>query len=200
MDGGGALMNQSIHTIDLMLWMMGPVAEVSAYTGLLAHERIEVEDTAVAALRFANGALGIIVGTTAAYPGLTARLVIAGDQGSAVIDNDQLAYFHSVKAAAGAQANSYGNQGAGNLVSQVLAQTGAGASASSDPSNLSMTHRDQINDLIEAIRNDRDPLVTLQEGRRAVAVILAIYESARTGLPVVLDEAQAGNLAQGAAQ
>ena len=69
LDGGGALMNQAIHSVDLLTWLMGPVAEVCAQTALLAHERIEVEDAAVATLRFANGALGVIEATTAAYPG-----------------------------------------------------------------------------------------------------------------------------------
>ena len=70
LDGGGVLINQAIHSIDLLQWLMGPVVEVHAYTGLLAHERIEVEDTAVAILKFDGGSLGTIVATTAAYPGL----------------------------------------------------------------------------------------------------------------------------------
>src|SRR5262249_23948821 len=64
LDGGGALMNQAIHNVDLLLWMMGPVTHISGYTATLAHERIEVEDTAVACLRFATGALGVIQATT----------------------------------------------------------------------------------------------------------------------------------------
>src|SRR6516162_8615303 len=70
LDGGGALMNQAIHNVDLLLWMMGPATHVTAFTALLAHERIEVEDTAVACLRFANGALGVIQATTSVFPGL----------------------------------------------------------------------------------------------------------------------------------
>src|SRR5215212_2758318 len=81
--GGGVLINQAIHSIDLLQWLMGEVVEVTAYTGLLAHERIEVEDTAVAILKFTNGALGSIVATTAAYPGLTTRIAVHGDRGSA---------------------------------------------------------------------------------------------------------------------
>ena len=68
-DGGGALMNQSIHAIDLLQWFMGPVSKICSFSGTLAHERIEVEDTAVAALQFENGALGVIEGTTGAFPG-----------------------------------------------------------------------------------------------------------------------------------
>ncbi len=184
-DGGGALMNQSIHTIDLLQWIMGPVVEVTAYAGLLAHERIEVEDTAVAIVRFANGALGLIEGTTAAYPGLTARLEIHGDRGSAVIDSDELVYFHS--SGVGEQGAAYGAGGAGNQAADILSQYAAdpvGPAAGSDPGSLSMAHRDQMLDFIAAIREDREPLVNIEEGRKPVAVIVAIYESARTGRPV----------------
>ena len=184
-DGGGALMNQSIHTIDLLQWIMGPVVEVSAYTGLLAHERIEVEDTAVAIVRFAGGALGIIEGTTAAYPGLTARLEVHGDHGSAIIDNDELVYFHS--APSGEQGADYGAGGGGNQAPEMLSQYGAdrvSAAAGSDPASLSMAHREQIREFVDAIREDREPLVNIEEGRKPVALILAVYESARTGRPV----------------
>ncbi len=185
LDGGGALMNQSIHTIDLLQWIMGPVVEVSAYTGLLAHERLEVEDAAVAIVRFASGALGIIEGTTAAYPGLTARLEVHGDRGSAIIDSDELVYFHS--AALGEQGAAYGAGGGGNQALDMLKQfeaKPAGIAAGSDPASLSLAHREQIRDFIDAIRADREPLVNIEEGRKAVAIILAIYESARTGRPV----------------
>jgi predicted dehydrogenase len=185
LDGGGALMNQSIHTIDLLQWLMGPVVEVSAYAGLLAHQQIEVEDAAVAIVRFASGALGMIEGTTAAYPGLTARLEVHGDRGSAIIDNDELTYFHS--AGAGAAEADYGAAGGGNQAAEMLKQYAAqsvGPAAGADPAQLSLAHRDQIRDFIAAIRDDREPLVNIEEGRKPVAIILAIYESARTGRPV----------------
>jgi predicted dehydrogenase len=187
LDGGGALMNQSIHTIDLLQWMMGPVVEVSAYTGLLAHQRIEVEDSAVAIIRFASGALGVIEGTTAAYPGLTARLEVHGDRGSAVIDNDELVYFHT--AGVGEESTAYGASGGGNQAAEVLLQYGAlaaGPAAGADPASLSLAHRDQFQDFIAAIREDREPLVDIEEGRKPVEIILAIYESARHGGPVAV--------------
>ena len=81
LDGGGALMNQAIHSVDLLSWLMGPVKDLSARTAMLAHERIEVEDVAVATLRFANGALGVIEATTAAYPGALKRIEIHGSDG-----------------------------------------------------------------------------------------------------------------------
>ncbi|PLS83157.1 MAG: gfo/Idh/MocA family oxidoreductase [Chloroflexi bacterium] len=184
LDGGGALMNQSIHTIDLLQWIMGPVVEVSAYTGCLAHERIEVEDTAVAILRFASGALGIIEGTMAAYPGLTARLEIHGDHGSAIIDNDELIYFHS--AASNQEAQAYGGSGSNQAVDLLrqYADRPTGLAAGAAPGSLAQAHRPQIHDFIKAIREDREPLVNIEEGRKPVAIILAIYESGRTGRPV----------------
>ena len=95
LDGGGALMNQGVHTVDLLVATMGRPVEVFAYTGTLAHERIEVEDVAVGVVRFENGALGVLHATTAAYPGLSARLQVHGDRGSVVIDDDQLAFIHA---------------------------------------------------------------------------------------------------------
>src|SRR6195952_5017247 len=94
LDGGGAIMNQTVHTINLLVTVMGTPVEVFAYTTCLAHERIEVEDTAVAVVKFASGALGVIHGTTAAYPGLDASLRIFGSKGSAIISNDELVFLH----------------------------------------------------------------------------------------------------------
>ena len=185
LDGGGVLMNQSIHYIDLLQWLMDSVVEVTAYTGLLAHERIEVEDTAVAIVRFANGAIGTIMATTAAYPGLTARIAVHGDRGSAIIDDDKLDYFH---VAGDVQAGAaYGAGGGGNQAEKVIERYGGTVSspgAGADPGSLSMAHRDQLRDFIEAVREDREPLVNAEEGRKPLAIILGIYESARTGRPV----------------
>jgi UDP-N-acetyl-2-amino-2-deoxyglucuronate dehydrogenase len=185
LDGGGALINQSIHSIDLLQWLMGPVVEVTAYTGLLAHERMEVEDTAAAILKFACGALGTIVATTAAYPGLTARIAVHGDRGSAIIDDDELDYFHA--AGEGQEARSYGASGDENQAQKVIERyggVGPGPGAGADPGSLSMAHRVQIQDFIEAVREDREPAVNVEEGRKPLAIIAAIYESARIGRPV----------------
>ena len=91
LDGGGALMNQAIHNVDLLQWMMGPVTHISGFTATLAHERIEVEDTAVACLRFANGALGVIQAATSIHPGLPKTIAIHGDRGSTVIEQERRA-------------------------------------------------------------------------------------------------------------
>jgi len=189
LDGGGVLINQAIHSIDLLQWLMGPVVEVSAYAGLLAHERIEVEDTAVAILKFAGGALGTIVATTAAYPGLTARITVHGDRGSAVVDDDELGYFHA--AGEGEEGDAYGAGGGENQAEQVVQKYGevsSGPGAGADPASLSMAHRDQIQDFVEAVREGREPSIDLEEGRKPLAIIQGIYESARTGSPVRIEE------------
>jgi UDP-N-acetyl-2-amino-2-deoxyglucuronate dehydrogenase len=185
LDGGGVLINQAIHSIDLLQWLMGPVDEVTAYTGLLAHERIEVEDTAVAILKFAGGALGTIVATTAAYPGLTATIAVHGDRGSAVIDDDKLRYFHAARE--GQEGNAYGAGGGENQAERVMELYGgmeSGIGAGADPGSLSMAHRDQIQDFVEAVRAGLEPYINLEEGRKPLAIIQGIYESASTGSSV----------------
>jgi predicted dehydrogenase len=183
LDGGGALMNQGVHTIDLLVWLLGQPNEVFAWTDCLAHTGIEVEDTAVATIRFASGALGVIHGTTAAYPGLTARVQVHGDRGSAVIDDDELAYFHASRT--GAQAPDYGADGADNQAALVLPRTGKSApSAGADPAALSNRHTDQYRDFLDAVEQGRPPMVTVDAATRTLAVVCAIYESARSGRPV----------------
>src|SRR5262245_51137551 len=90
LDGGGALMNQAIHNVDLLLWMMGPVKLVTGFTATLAHERIEVEDTAIACLRFTSGALGVIEATTSVYPGFPKTIAVHGDRGSVVVEQEDV--------------------------------------------------------------------------------------------------------------
>ncbi len=177
LDGGGALMNQSVHTIDLLLGAMGRVTEVTAYTGIIAHERIEVEDTAVAILRFHSGALGVIHGTTAAAPGLGARLQIHGDRGSAVIDDDRLVSMSIVNA-----------DGTVEDLAVGAAAAPPGRTGSSDPGALSDAHRYQYRNFLAAIAGEQEIRVGLAEAEEALATILAIYESARTGRAVSLDD------------
>lgn len=188
LDGGGALINQSIHSIDLLQWLMGPVIEVTAYTGLLAHERIEVEDTAVAILKFAGGALGAIVATTAAYPGLSATIAVHGDRGSAIIDDDRLAYFHAAGEHEEGRAYGAGGEKGAERIAELYGTAKPGPGAGADPGSLSMAHREQIGDFIDAVRDDREPSVDLEEARRPLAIIAGIYESARTGTSVRLEE------------
>ncbi len=182
LDGGGALMNQSIHTIDLLQHLMGPVERIYAHAGTFNHERIEVEDAAVAVLRFRGGGIGTIVGTTLAYPGLSARVEVFGESGTAVIDGDRLTHLY-VRSQEATGGSSYGDQAAVNKATTV----GEVGSAAADPSAVSGGgHAAQFIDMIQAIREDREPLVNGAEGKKPLAIILGIYESARTGREVHL--------------
>ncbi len=176
LDGGGALMNQAIHNVDLLLWMMGDVTQIMGFTAMLAHERIEVEDTAVAALRFKNGALGVIQATTSVWPGYPKTIAIHGDQGSAVIEQDDLLRW-DFKAA----------KPDDDAIRQRFAQKVGASGGSSNPAAIShIGHARQLTDFVESIQNKRAPLVDGREGRKAVEVILAIYESGKSGKPVEL--------------
>jgi UDP-N-acetyl-2-amino-2-deoxyglucuronate dehydrogenase len=179
LDGGGALMNQGVHTVDLLIAMMGRPVEVFAYTGVLAHERIEVEDVAVGVVRFESGALGVLHGTTAAYPGLSARVQVHGDRGSAVIDNDQVIFLHTTPPGADPEERSYGS-------TSVRTASEAGATAASNPTGLGDSHRLQYLNFLAALDGTEPLRVDLETNRQAVALINGVYESARTGRPVRL--------------
>src|SRR5437588_4285927 len=181
LDGGGVLMNQSIHSIDLLQWLMGPVRSVFAYTDTLVH-RMETEDVAVAVLRFANGAQGTIAATTGAYPGVSTRIEIYGDKGSAVIEDDRLSYLHLAR-------DDQEEVGPYGVTPEKRAQatTTAGSSAAQDPAALSFrSHALQIADMMRAIRENRTPLLEGYGAKHPVEIILAIYESARTHKEVTL--------------
>ena len=175
LDGGGVLMNQSIHSIDLLQWLMGPVKSLHAYTDRLAH-RMETEDVAVAILRFKNGAIGTIAATTGAYPGVTTRIEIFGDKGSAVIENDNLTYLYLARADA-AQVGVYGTN---PTLSKTTSEGGGGATANNPAALSSYSHALQIADMIRAIHEDGTPLVDGYAARHPVEIILGIYQSART--------------------
>lgn len=177
LDGGGAVMNQTVHTINLMIAIVGAPVEVFAYTACLAHERIEVEDTAVAVVKFATGGLGIIHGTTAAYPGLDARLSVYGTKGSAVISDDELVYHHAT--VGDAEEIAMSDKTAQNQVTEDFR-------LGPDDVRLGSAHRAQLADFITAVTTDGTPRVGTADARTSLAVILAMYESARTGRPVRL--------------
>jgi UDP-N-acetyl-2-amino-2-deoxyglucuronate dehydrogenase len=179
LDGGGALMNQGVHTVDLLVAALGRPVEVFAYTGTLAHERIEVEDVAVGVVRFESGALGVLHATTAAYPGLSARLQVHGDRGSAVIDDDELAFFHTTPQGAEPEERLMGT-------TQATSGAAAGATASSNPGQLSDAHRLQYLNFLGALDGTEKLRVDLETNRQSIGVITGAYESARTGKPVRL--------------
>ena len=176
LDGGGALMNQAIHNVDLLTWLMGDVVSITALTATLAHKRIEVEDTAVAALHFQNGALGIIEAATSAYPGLLKRIEIHGDRGSARVEQDDITLWEFQEKVPSDN----------ELYAAMAGQTGFKAGAS-DPRGIThIGHRDQLLDFLDAIDTGREPLVDGREGRKSVEIIRAIYRSAQNGTVVTL--------------
>lgn len=167
LDGGGALINQSIHYIDLLLYIMGPVESVNGKCRTLFHKSIEVEDTGIATLQFKSGAIGTVEGTTIAYPGLFTELSIYGEKGTAVIKNDKLEFYKLKN----------GEKLELNELLQKEDEAGTGRSKAEELAASS--HRKQYDDFIDAIRNNREPLVTGKEGIRSLAVIKAIYESSK---------------------
>ncbi len=187
LDGGGALMNQGVHTVDLLVAALGEPVEVFAYTDTLAHERIETEDVAVGVVRFASGALGVLHGSTAAYPGLSARLQVHGDRGSVVIENDEFTFVHFTPTGADAEEKLMGSSAKSlNEADRYAAPADGDAGAGRDPGQLSDAHLYQYQNFLAALRGEQEVRVGLAENRRSIAVITGAYESARTGLPVRL--------------
>src|SRR3954471_14107339 len=167
LDGGGALMNQGIHLVDLLLWLCGNAVEVRANAATLTHA-IEVEDCVTATLRFANGALGSITATTGAAPGFPHRVEIYGDRGGVQIEGEQVVRWE----VAGQEPRAK---------NQEPVAAGAGAS----PTGIgAVGHTRLLADFVAAIRKRRDPLAPGREGRRSLALVLAVYEAARTGRAV----------------
>ncbi len=180
LDGGGALMNQGVHGIDLLLYLMGDVKRLSAYARRLVRN-IEVEDTAVAIVEFVNGAVGVIEGTTSVTPGYGCDIEISGDNGTIKLKGDKIAVW-DVKGEEGAEVEGEGDKG-------TAADPLAGLTATG--------HTQHIADLVLAIREGREPEIPGTEARRAVEVIKAIYRSSRLGgatveLPLTYEEDGSG--------
>ena len=159
-DGGGALMNQGIHTVDLMLYLLGEIRSVSGLISTRFHE-IEAEDTATVLVEFVNGAHGTLDVTTAAYPGAPRRLRITGSKGSLWLEGDQLLDASAVR---------------DSVPENAVSATVSDASA----------HQRIIEDFVDAIRGGRRPICDGADGRRSVAVVEAVYRSAREKTPIAL--------------
>jgi UDP-N-acetyl-2-amino-2-deoxyglucuronate dehydrogenase len=170
LDGGGALMNQGVHTVDVLLHLFGPVQRVCARVATRVHA-IEVEDTAVATLEFASGALGIIEAATSIYPGYARRVELTGSEGTLVLDQDRL-----VRADLRTPLDT----------AEIDAPAGAGESATSPVVSDVTPHRRIFEDFIRAIETNGAPACDGREGRKSVAIVQAIYESARTGQAVIV--------------
>ena len=191
LDGGGALMNQAIHTVDLLQWFAGatmpnlgagenPVEQVFALTAQRGHDPklIEIEDTAVVSLKFRDGAVGQLLAATSMYPGMQRRMHIGGRDGSVEIFEEQLVTYQFRDERPEDQA----------LRARLAAPTSHAAGASDPLAMSGENHRRNMEDFFSALADDRAPELDGIEGAKAVAIIDAAYESARCGRPVTLPQ------------
>src|SRR5690348_15338477 len=171
-DGGGVIINQAIHGVDLLQWFAGMPVEVFAWTTRRVH-RIESEDTCVAALKFGSGAFGTIEGTTATWPGWARRVEICGEHGSAVMEDDDIARWD------------FRTELPEDAQIPAMVESAAMGSGGATPVNIRMEgHQRQIQDFIDGIRDRRPFFIEGAEARKAVALVRAIYDSAECGQPV----------------
>ncbi len=174
-DGGGAVMAQGIHGLDLLQWFAEMPAEVFAWNTRRVYPNIEVEDTAVATLKYANGALGAFEASTAVWPGWSRRHELCGEHGSIALEDDRIVRWEFRDARPGDDAI------------RAAGATNALGSGASEPGAISVEgHRRQLQDFVEAIRAGRAPALDGREGRKGVAFVEAIYDSAASGRPVKL--------------
>ena len=170
MDGGGALMNQGIHGIDLIQYLVGPIRSVSGVCKTLVHS-IEVEDSASLTVEFKSGAIGTITGSTSVYPGFPRYIEINGTKGSVALTEDKITMW-SIEGD-NSETKPYGNY--------------SGISSFNDPTGISFDlHRYQIADMVSAIRTDSSPLVDIYDGKRAVDVILSAYAASEVGQKILI--------------
>jgi UDP-N-acetyl-2-amino-2-deoxyglucuronate dehydrogenase len=177
MDGGGALMNQGVHYVDVIRWLVGPVKSVRAITRTADHN-IEVEDLALALLTFENGAVGVLEASTIHYPGLLERVELTGRNGTAVVEAGKFKVWEFK-----------------DRSSQPLEENPVqiddlpGESGAKNPGDItSRGHAYQVADMVAAIREGREPAITGEEGRKPLAIIQAVYKSAREGREIFLAE------------
>jgi predicted dehydrogenase len=173
MDGGGALMNQAIHTIDLLQWMAGPVASIAGFAAALTHQ-IEAEDVASASIAFTNGALGTIQGTTSASRDWPARIELVGTEGRAILERGRLAVWESP--------HSLSDEALTAEDQEIVGDWQAGEA-------FVVGHRRQFRAILRALDRGEPPPVTGEEARRAVAIIRGIYEASRQGTTIRLGAA-----------
>jgi predicted dehydrogenase len=170
LDGGGALMNQSIHMVDMLQYVAGPVSSLKAYTATLAHPQIEVEDTATAVLRFRSGALGIIYGSTASFPGQFRRIEITGTQGTAIVEENSIKVWQFAQ-----------EQDEDKEILRKFSNIEGGGGVS-DPMAIPFEpHARNIASFISSVETGLPFEIEGYEARKSVAIILAVYRSAKTG-------------------
>jgi len=172
LDGGGALMNQSIHTVDALLYLAGPVKRVTANTALLAHERIEVEDHCVALLEFENGARGVIEASTCTWSqdGHPARVQLSGTEGSVFLADEAFEVWD------------FKNEKPedSEIRSSLMKGQEAGLGANDPTAINTYQHQRNFEEVVNAIQEGREPSTSANESRKAVELIQAIYKSAQS--------------------
>jgi predicted dehydrogenase len=166
--GGGAVMNQGIHSVDLLRWFMGKVDSVCAFTGLIGHEGLEVEDVATAAIRFANGAMGVVEASTAVNPGFFRRIEILGTRGSAIVEEEKLVAWKFDE-----------ERDSDRIIREKYSGNNLSGGGVSDPRAISdIGHLRQLLDIIQSIDKGEPPAIDAIEAKKAVELVLAIYASA----------------------
>ncbi|MHC5073818.1 MAG: Gfo/Idh/MocA family protein [Planctomycetota bacterium] len=168
LDGGGALMNQSIHMVDLLCYLMPPVESVQAFTSTLGHPQIEAEDTAVANLKFTNGTLGIIYGTTASYPGQFKRLEITGTKGTVVYLEDSFTIWQFAE-----------EESEDKDIREKFRKIQGQGSVANPAAITHQNHTLNFESFIKALEEKKDFEINALEARKPVELILAIYKSAK---------------------
>lgn len=187
LDGGGALMNQGVHYVDQLRWVMGPVKSLSASMATRAHERMEVEDIISATIEFENGAVGTLLASTAMFPGYRQAIEVYGTGGTVIVENGKVR--HAQFQTGAEERTPSGVKTAPPEVKDFVAQaapqteekTNAAATAANPAAVGAGGHIEQFRDLLGAIRENRDTFMNGQEARNALEVIIAVYRSAKTG-------------------
>jgi UDP-N-acetyl-2-amino-2-deoxyglucuronate dehydrogenase len=178
LDGGGALINQGIHTADLAQYFAGDAATVIGYTARKRHQMIEGEDTALALVTYRSGAAGVIEATTSVVPGFARRVEVHGERGSVILDGNDISVWH---------VEGHGEEEA--ELEQLRTQARDSSDGASNPLQLEVgAHQRQFEDFVGAVREGRQPAVDGHEGARSLGLVLAVYESARTGEKVELPD------------
>lgn len=176
LDGGGALINQAIHTVDLVQHFAGDAATVVGHTARKRHHNIEGEDTALALVTYRSGAAGVIEATTSVTPGFSRRVEVHGERGSIILDGNDISLWH---------VEGDGEEEA--TLERLRAGATDSSNGASNPTQLEVgAHQRQFEDFVMAVRQGRRPAIDGREGMRSLALVLAVYESARRGEKVEL--------------
>ncbi len=187
LDGGGALMNQGVHYADMLRWLMGPVASVSATMATRAHERIEVEDIVSATISFKNGAVGTLLASSALYPGYKTSLEVYGTHGTVLIDDSRVRHAHFAEG--NEEQSMFGVKSGDPLIKDGLftatgepSHKGAIVHGAGDPTAIALGgHVAHLKDLIDCVHTGKETYMNGQEARNALELVVTVYESAKNG-------------------